>query len=166
MKPAKLKEIHCDCRRCGVCCLGMSSVLAQEKQYPKQAYLPNPYRLEENCPTLPANMNGGHWGEPHSLPTSIPRATSIWVFHRCFNAEPAGYATCVGRREPPILEFDPSGKLLTSFGSGMFAGVSPRIHRGPARKYLGQRCQQRRKTVLGISAKDAGAWSAGTRYSK
>ena len=36
---------------------------AQQTQYPKQADLPNPYRLEEGWPTLPASMNGGHWGE-------------------------------------------------------------------------------------------------------
>jgi hypothetical protein len=41
--------------------------------------------------------------------------------HRCFNTVPAGAATCIGRSEPPILEFDPSGKLLKSFGRGMFA---------------------------------------------
>jgi len=92
---------------------------AQQVQYPRQADLPNPYRLEDNWPTLPASMNGGHWGE--LIRADIDPKGNIWVFHRCFNTEPAGYATCVGRTEPPILEFDPSGKLLTSLGSGMFA---------------------------------------------
>jgi len=48
---------------------------------------------------------------------------NIWVFHRCFNVVPAGSATCIGRgaANPPILEFDPSGKLLKSFGGGLFA---------------------------------------------
>ena len=39
------------------------SAQAQQGKYPKQADLPNPYRLDENWPTLPASMNGGHWGE-------------------------------------------------------------------------------------------------------
>ena len=48
---------------------------------------------------------------------------NIWVFHRCFNVAPAGSATCIGRgsANPPILEFNPSGKLLKSFGAGLFA---------------------------------------------
>ena len=54
-------------------------------------------------------------------PVAFDSKGHIWVFHRCFNTEPAGSATCVGRTEPPILEFDASGKLLGSFGSGMFA---------------------------------------------
>jgi hypothetical protein len=37
--------------------------LAAQAQYPKQVQLPNPYRLVENWPTLPKNMNGGQWGE-------------------------------------------------------------------------------------------------------
>ena len=39
-------------------------VLAQAQQgpYPKPTDLPNPYHLVEGWPTLPANMNGGHWG--------------------------------------------------------------------------------------------------------
>jgi sugar lactone lactonase YvrE len=92
---------------------------AQQTQSPKQMQLSNPYRLVENWPTLPKNMNGGKWGE--LIRADIDAKGNIWVFHRCFNTEPAGSATCVGRSEPPILEFDPSGKLLASLGGGMFA---------------------------------------------
>src|SRR6202140_3085150 len=88
-------------------------------QYPKQIQLPNPYRLVDDWPTLPKNMNGGHWGE--LIRADIDPKGNIWVFHRCFNTEPAGTATCVGRTDPPILEFNPSGKLLANSGSGMFA---------------------------------------------
>jgi hypothetical protein len=91
----------------------------QQSEYPKQTQLPNPYRLVEGWPTLPKSMNGGQWGE--LIRADIDPEGNIWVFHRCFNTEPAGYATCVGRTEPPILEFDSSGKVLTSFGAGMFA---------------------------------------------
>src|ERR1700731_1742754 len=92
---------------------------SQQTQYPKQTQLPNPYRLVENWPTLPTSMNGGHWGE--LIRADIDPKGNIWVFHRCFNPVPAGPATCVGRSEPPILEFDPSGTLQTSFGAGVFA---------------------------------------------
>ncbi len=75
--------------------------------------------MVENWSTLPKNMNGGRWGE--LIRADIDPKSNIWVFHRCFNTEPACSATCVGRPDPPILEFDPSGKLLASFGVGMFA---------------------------------------------
>ncbi len=81
--------------------------------------LPNPYRLVEGWPTLPQTMNGGQWGE--LIRVALDPNGNIWVFHRCFNTIPFGSATCVGRSEPPILEFAPSGKLLTSFGERMFA---------------------------------------------
>jgi DNA-binding beta-propeller fold protein YncE len=82
--------------------------------------LPEPYRLVDGWPTLPESMNGGKWGE--LIRVSIDPKGDIWVFHRCFGVEPAGSATCIGRdNDPPILKFDPSGKLLTSFGKAMFA---------------------------------------------
>jgi len=94
---------------------------AQQTQYPKPTELPNPYRLVEGWPTLPKSVNGGHWGEV--IRVHVDAKGNIWVFHRCFNVVPAGQATCIGRgpANPPILEFDPSGKLLKSFGVGLFA---------------------------------------------
>ena len=65
-------------------------------------------------------MNAGKWGE--LIRAEIDKKGDIWVFHRCFNNVPAGNATCVGRdNDPPILKFDRSCKLLTSFGQGIFA---------------------------------------------
>src|SRR5205814_3177385 len=94
---------------------------AEQTHYSKPTELPNPYRLVEGWPTLPASMNGGHWGEV--IRVHVDPKGNIWVFHRCFNVVPAGQATCIGRgtANPPILEFDPSGKLLKSFGVGLFA---------------------------------------------
>ena len=92
---------------------------AQSSQYPKPTELPNPYRLVEGWPTLPESMNGGHFGEV--IRVHVHSDGNIWVFHRCFNTVPPGGATCVGRSEPPILEIDPTGKLLKSLGGGMFA---------------------------------------------
>jgi streptogramin lyase len=48
------------------------------------------------------------------IPKSPDRKGNLWVFERC------GANTCAGSSEAPILEFDPSGKLLKSFGAGMF----------------------------------------------
>ena len=77
--------------------------------------LPNPYRLVPDWPTLPASMkgpNGRKWGEV--IRVHVAPNGNIWVFHRCFNDQPNGDATCVNRGEanPPILEFDPAGRLL------------------------------------------------------
>jgi len=93
---------------------------AQQTQYPKPTALPNPYRLVEGWPALPKTMNGGKWGEV--IRVHVDLKGNIWVFHRCFNVVPPGSATCVGRgpANPPILQFDPSGKLLKSFGAGLF----------------------------------------------
>src|SRR5881397_276877 len=99
------------------------TAVAHAQQYPKQTQLPNPYRLVENWPTVPQNMNGGHWGE--LIRADIDPKGNIWVFHRCFNTEPAGAATCVGRTEPPILEFNPAGKLLMTLGKKGVKGSGP-----------------------------------------
>jgi hypothetical protein len=90
-------------------------------RYPKPTELPDPYRLVPDWPTIPASMNGGHWGEV--IRVHVARDGNIWVFHRCFNTVPPGHATCIGRgaANPPILEFSPDGKLLKSFGAGLFA---------------------------------------------
>jgi hypothetical protein len=86
--------------------------------------LPNPYRLVPDWPTLPATMkgpNGRKWGEV--IRVHVAPNGNIWVFHRCFNDQPNGDATCLNRGEanPPILEFDPAGHLLKSLGVGLFA---------------------------------------------
>jgi DNA-binding beta-propeller fold protein YncE len=97
-----------------------TAACAQQPQYPKPTDLPNPYRLAEDWPTLPPSMNGGSWGEV--IRVHVHSDGNIWIFHRCFNTVPPGSATCIGRGEanPPILQFDPSGKLLKAFGAGMF----------------------------------------------
>jgi NHL repeat-containing protein len=86
--------------------------------------LPNPYRLVPDWPTLPARIkgpNGRKWGEV--IRVHVAPNGSIWVFHRCFNDQPNGDLTCLNRGEanPPILEFDPTGRLLKSLGVGLFA---------------------------------------------
>ena len=72
-----------------------------------------------DCGQLPA---GRKWGSTASV-TTAPDGT-IWVIDRCGNSG-AGGTTCGGASASvnPIFQFDPSGKLLKTFGAGMF--VSP-----------------------------------------
>ena len=96
----------------------------RERPVPKPSTLPNPYRLVPDWPTLPASMKGpnGHkWGEV--IRVHVAPNGNIWVFHRCFYDKPNGDATCLNRgpANPPILEFNPAGRLLKSFGVGLFA---------------------------------------------
>jgi DNA-binding beta-propeller fold protein YncE len=126
---------------------------AQQTKYPGPSDLPNPYHLVEGWPTLPADMNGGHWGEV--IRVSIDRSGNIWVFNRCFNIVPPGSATCIdrGAANPPILEFDPSGKLLTSFGAGLFAYPHAFTIDGDGNLWASDVNDQ--PTVLGMSAKNS-----------
>lgn len=71
--------------------------------------LPNPYRMIENWAKLP---EGRKWGSSSAV--DIDRHGHIWMAERC------GANRCVGQSVDPILEFDPSGKLLKSFGGGLF----------------------------------------------
>jgi len=105
----------------GVAPHGQSS---RDTPSPKPSTLPNPYRLVPDWPTLPASMkgpNGHRWGEV--IRVHVAPDGNIWVFHRCFHDKPSGDATCLNRGDanPPILEFNPAGKLLKSFGVGLFA---------------------------------------------
>jgi sugar lactone lactonase YvrE len=65
--------------------------------------------------------NGHKWGEV--IRVHVAANGNIWVFHRCFYDKPNGDATCLNRGDvnPPILEFNPAGRLLKSFGVGLFA---------------------------------------------
>jgi len=70
---------------------------------------PNPYRLVENWPKLPEGRTLGSVSA-----VTVDRDGNIWAFERC------GANSCAGSNLAPILKFDPSGKLLKSFGAGMF----------------------------------------------
>jgi len=71
--------------------------------------LPNPYQTIENWAQLPG---GRTWGSTAGV--AVDRQGNIWVAERC------GANTCAGSGLAPILEFDPSGNLLKSFGAHMF----------------------------------------------
>jgi DNA-binding beta-propeller fold protein YncE len=86
---------------------------------------------------------------------SLDSKGNIWVFHRCFNVVPPGSATCInrGNANPPILEFDPSGKLLKSFGAGLFAYPHGFTLDRDGNLWTSDVNDQ--ETVLGMSAKNA-----------
>ena len=71
--------------------------------------LPQPYRTTRDWGELPPGVK---W----AAVTAVEPAPdgSIYVIHRCFAN------SCAGRMEAPILKYDPSGKLLKSWGEGMF----------------------------------------------
>jgi len=81
--------------------------------------LPNPYQPGVDFGELPA---GRKWGSTASVTTGPDN--TIWVIDRCGNSG-AGGTTCGGASASvnPIFQFDTSGKLLKTFGAGMF--VSP-----------------------------------------
>src|SRR5262249_55198126 len=99
----------------------VTAAQAQQSTDPKPTDPPTNFRLAEGWPALPKSMNGGRWGEV--IRVHVARDGNIWIFHRCFNTVPPGHATCIGRdaSHPPILQFDPAGRLLKSFGVGLFA---------------------------------------------
>src|SRR5471030_3485954 len=70
---------------------------------------PNPFRRDANWAQLPAGLKWGAVIGAEPGPDG-----NIYVVHRCFEN------SCAGRPEPPILKFDPSGKLLKSWGVGTF----------------------------------------------
>ncbi len=76
---------------------------------------PNPYADGEQWGTLPA---GRTWGSTSGIYPHRDRqgkfTGNIWVFERCAKG------SCLESDLDPILLFDPTGKLIRSFGSGMF----------------------------------------------
>jgi hypothetical protein len=72
--------------------------------------LPNPYQTIEGWAKMP---EGRTWGSTSAVDIDRDRK-SIWVGERC------GTNTCAGSNLDPILKFDASGKLVKSFGAGMF----------------------------------------------
>jgi len=72
--------------------------------------LPNPYETIRNWGTMP---EGRTWGSTAGIDID-PDGKSVWALDRC------GANSCAGSNLPVVLKFDPSGKLLKSFGAGIF----------------------------------------------
>jgi len=92
---------------CGVLWLIPAGTAAQS-QAPRND-LPQPYRTTRDWGELPA---GVQWAAVTAIEPA-PDGT-IYVVHRCFEN------SCAGRPEAPILKYDSRGKLLASWGQGMF----------------------------------------------
>src|SRR6185369_11396427 len=71
--------------------------------------LPQPYKTARDWGQLPP---GVVWAAVTAVEPSPDG--SIYVIHRCFEN------SCAGRSEAPILKYDKNGKLLASWGAGMF----------------------------------------------
>src|SRR5947209_12204891 len=85
-----------------------ASVSAQQKNAPRND-LPQPYRTTRDWGELPPGVK---WAAVTAVEPA-PDGT-IYVVHRCFAN------SCAGRSEAPILKYDANGKLLASWGAGMF----------------------------------------------
>ncbi len=72
---------------------------------------PNPYTTTENWGQLP---EGRKWGSSSAV--EIDRdGRSVWIAERC------GANSCANdTTTPTVMKFDPTGKMLKSFGAGMF----------------------------------------------
>jgi streptogramin lyase len=85
--------------------------------------LPNPYRSIAPWGNLP---EGRTWGALNAVAIDND-GESVWVVNRCGanpdvppGVSPFTYDSCAGSTLPPVVKFDSSGKLLKSFGAGMF----------------------------------------------
>src|SRR5829696_7921342 len=85
------------------------ALIAQSSDAAPRNDLPQPYRTTRDWGQLPTGVK---W----AAVTAIEPAPdgSLFVIHRCFAN------SCTGRSEAPILKYDASGKLLKSWGEGMF----------------------------------------------
>ncbi len=70
------------------------------------------YRLVDGWAQLPNGVDA--WGQTIGL--DLDDDDNLWVFHRCFST------SCNDGREnvTPVLKYDPSGRLVDSWGAGMF----------------------------------------------
>lgn len=72
--------------------------------------LPRPYETQRDWGELPA---GVEWAAVTAVEPSLD-GRFIYVVHRCSGN------SCEGRNEAPILKYDYDGRLLDSFGNGLF----------------------------------------------
>lgn len=72
--------------------------------------LPNPYQSINGWAQFPG---GRKWGATAGIDID-PDGRSVWAIDRC------GSNSCVGSDLDPILKFDTNGRLLRSFGKGVF----------------------------------------------
>ncbi|HZL97068.1 MAG TPA: 6-bladed beta-propeller, partial [Vicinamibacterales bacterium] len=86
----------------------IEATLSAQSQTPRND-LPQPYKTTRDWGQLPP---GVVWAAVTAIKPA-PDGT-IYVIHRCFEN------SCAGRSEAPILKYDANGKLLATWGQGMF----------------------------------------------
>jgi sugar lactone lactonase YvrE len=84
------------------------SVLAQTGGAPRND-LPQPFETTRSWGELPPGVK---WAAVTAVEPS--RDGTIYVIHRCFAN------SCAGRTEAPILKYDATGRLLKTWGEGLF----------------------------------------------
>ena len=96
---------------------------AQERDPQPTNDLPNPFRTVAPWGALP---EGRTWGALSAVAIDVD-GTSVWVANRCGanpdippGESPFAYDSCAGSQVAPVMKFDSSGKLLKSFGAGLF----------------------------------------------
>jgi DNA-binding beta-propeller fold protein YncE len=89
--------------------MSVTSAVAENAAMPS-IDLPDPYPAGTKFGQL---SDGRQWGGVIAVAADRD-GKSIWAFERC------GGSGCLNSDLPAVLEFDPSGKLIKSFGAGMF----------------------------------------------
>jgi DNA-binding beta-propeller fold protein YncE len=89
--------------------LGTTGLTLGQRDIAPQNDAPNPYATVDDWTTLP---RGREWGSTGGGDMDRDGA-HIWVAERC------GDNSCAGLGLDPILKFDPTGRVVASFGGGM-----------------------------------------------
>jgi DNA-binding beta-propeller fold protein YncE len=105
-------------RRLGVLIVLVLVGFSNRSQQTFAQVLPNPYRIAEGWAQLP---NGRAMGAVGKVAID-PDGRHIWAVVRCERLEdPARFGDeCRDSKTDPILQFGPDGKVVKSFGGGMF----------------------------------------------
>ena len=81
--------------------MGVSLLLSQKSTPPEGP--PLPYKVDAGWPELPAGWNFGETAD-----VAVDKRGHVFVFHR---------------GPHPIIEFDPHGKVVRSWGDGLFVSA-------------------------------------------
>jgi len=94
------------------------AVLLFARSHPTAQGLPNPYRIAESWAQLP---NGRPMGAVGKVVVD-PDGRHIWAVVRCERLEEQARFgdECRDSKADPILQFSPEGKVVKSFGGGLF----------------------------------------------
>jgi DNA-binding beta-propeller fold protein YncE len=88
--------------------VSLTAILAAQSGAPRND-LPQPYVTTRDWGQLPPGVKWAAVTAVEPAPGGV-----IYVIHRCFAN------SCAGRMEAPILKYDASGRLLKTWGEGMF----------------------------------------------